>query len=163
MLSELQQLLLCRREREDRAAASLRRVRAHHAHLQAKAAEAATHFRSHEHERIECQRRLYRRSLRSRMTTHEIDRLNVALDLMAEETETLARKVQDAQADVEKASAAIQEAASIYRRHRKAGDRWQHLVDDVAKQHRRRTEQAEEFAIEDDIGDRQSVRSDDLR
>ncbi|MGI9437112.1 MAG: type III secretion system stalk subunit SctO, partial [Geminicoccaceae bacterium] len=159
----LRKLLACRRERESRAAAALRRARAHHADLRAKTGEAIAHFRSHERERLDRQRHLYRRSLCSRMTAHEIDNLNVALDLMVEETESLAKKVQDARAEMAAAFAAMEAAAAVYRQHRKAGDRWEHLVDDVARTERRLRAQAEEFAVEDDLGDRRSMPNDGVR
>ena len=50
----------------------------------------------------------------------------------------------------------VEEAALLYRRHRQAGDRFGHLVDDVAETERRHKEQTEEFAIEDDLGDRRA-------
>jgi len=156
MLSELNQLLTCRREREDRAAQALGRARSHHEKLKTVLAGLEAKLDAHHQERSARQNQLYKQSLRSRLTTHQIDDLNIELDLMEEETDTLVGKIRDAEANIETAAKAIEEAAAVYRKHRQAGDRWKHLVDDVAEQERLERDQAEEFALEDDIGDRQA-------
>jgi len=100
------------------------------------------------------QDKLHRRSLRGRLSKNQIDDLNIELDLMGEETDTLQRRVQEAEAVVGQVTKEAEDAAALYRRHRQAGDRWGHLVDDVAETERRHAEHAEEFAVEDDLGDR---------
>ncbi|MGI9420097.1 MAG: type III secretion system stalk subunit SctO [Geminicoccaceae bacterium] len=157
MLSELQQLLSCRRERENRAAAALRQLRHQLAHAEAGAQVAREKLGEHHRDRKERQDKLYRRSLRAKLTKREIDDLNIELDLMEEDTEALAKKVQEADAAVAQVKTQVEEAAERYRRHRQAGDRWGHLVDDVTETERRFKEQAEEFAVEDDLGDRRAA------
>lgn len=156
MLSELNQLLACRREREDRAAGALRRARDHHAVLEAALVEVETRLGAHYQERQSRHEQLYKQSLRSRLTVYQIDELNIELDLMAEETDALVDERRRAEAKVEEAANAVEKATAVYRKYRKAGDRWKHLVDDVAGRERLEREQAEELAIEDDIGDRQA-------
>ena len=162
MLSELEQLLTCRRERENRAAAALRQARLRLEQAEAAVAEAQTQLDDHLRDRKERQDKLYRSSARSRLTKYEIDDLNIELDLMAEETETFAQRIREAEAAVGDVRQHVEAAAETYRRHRQASDRWGHLVDDVAQSERRRLEQAEEFAIEDDIGDRRTAGQSEL-
>lgn len=157
MLSELQQLLTCRRERENRAAAALRQARQRLGQAEAEAAAAEARLDDHRRDQKGRQDKLYRRSLRNRLTKHEIDDLNIELDLMAEETDALANQVQKAKEIVGRVMQEVEEAAAVHRHHRQAGDRWGLLVDDVAETHRRQVEQAEEFAVEDDLGDRRSA------
>lgn len=157
MLSELQQLLSCRRERENRAAAALRQVRLRLTQAQAGAQAAREKLDEHHRDRKERQDKLYRRSLKTRLTKREVDDLDIELDLMGETTDALANEVQEADAVVAEVKTQVEEAAERYRHHRQAGDRWGHLVDDVAETERRLTEQAEEFAIEDDLGDRRTA------
>ncbi|MGI9510219.1 MAG: type III secretion system stalk subunit SctO [Geminicoccaceae bacterium] len=157
MLTELQQLLTCRRERENRAAAALQRARLTFDRARAAVGAAEVRLEDHQRSRRLRQDKLYRRTLRDRLSKREIDTLNIELDLMAEEAEALAGHVRDAEALAEQAKEDAEQAASAYRRHRLAADRWGHLVDDVAETHRRRQEQAEEFAIEDDLGDRRTA------
>lgn len=156
MLSELNQLLRCRREREDRAASALRRARIHHTDLKAKVASMEAALEVHHRERKLRQDQLYKQSLRSRLTPGQIDGLNIELDLMGDQTDALIEKLRVAEGNVERAAEAVEKAAAVYQKHRQAGDRWNLLVDDVAEEERREQEQAEEFAIEDDIGDRQT-------
>ena len=156
MLSELNQLLRCRREREDRAASALRRARIHHADLKAKVVRMEEALEVHHRERQLRKNQLYKQSLRSRLTPGQVDSLNIELDLMGEQTDALMEKLRAAEGEVERAAEAVEKAAAVYRKHRQAGDRWNLLVDDVAEETRREQEQAEEFAIEDDIGDRQA-------
>lgn len=160
MLLELNQLLACRREREDRAAQALRRARSHHAALKAALADVEAALEAHHQERQSRQNQLYKQSLRSRLTTYQVDELNIELDLMGEETDALTDKLREAEADVEAAAEAVERAAAVYQKHRQAGNRWKHLVDDVAEQERRERDQAEEFAVEDDLGDRQASQAD---
>ncbi len=160
MRAELDQLMTCRLERENRAAAALRRARGRLAHLQAAVEAARTRLADHERARRERQDRLYRRSLRNRMSVHQIDDLNIELDLMAEQTDALKKRLDDAGKSVEQAKAAVAEAAAHYRRRRHDSERWGHLVDDIAENERRRAEQMEEFAIEDDLGDRRAADKD---
>ncbi len=159
MLSELNQLLTCRREREDRAAQALGRARSHHEDLKAVLAGLEAKLDAHHQERLVRQNQLYKQSLRSRLSAHQIDDLNIELDLMEEETDALIKKIRDAEANIQAAANAVDEAAAVYRKHRQAGDRWKHLVDDVAEHERRERDKAEEFALEDDIGDRQTSQS----
>lgn len=156
MLDELNQLLAYRRERENRAALALRQARGHHAALQKAAARVEAELAYNLQERRQRQEQLYRQSLRKRLTATEIDDLNIELDLMAEQTDALREKLQRAEADIEAAAKTVDEAAALYQKNRKAGDRWNLLVDDVAERLRLEQDQAEEFAIEDDIGDRQA-------
>ena len=123
-------------------------------------AELEAKLEAHHQKRLTRQGQLYKQSLRSRLTTHQIDDLNIELDLMEEETDSLAEKIRTAEADVEVARNAIKEAEAVYRKHRQAGERWKHLVDDVAEHVKRERDQAEEFALEDDIGDRQASKAD---
>lgn len=157
MLSELQQLLACRRERENRAAAVLRQARSRLVQAETAAAVARERLDAHHSDRKERQDKLYRRSLRNRLTKREIDDLNIELDLMGEETDAFANQVREAEAAIAAVMKEVEDAATIHRRHRQAGDRWGHLVDDVAENERRLAEQAEEFAVEDDLGDRRTL------
>ncbi len=157
MLSELNQLLTCRREREDRAAQALRRARSHHAALLAEVALIEEQQRVHEQGRHDRESKLYRHSTRRRLTTYQIDDLNIELDLMAEEADALMAKRQAAEAKVEAAAEAVEKATATYRTYRTAGDRWQSLFDDVAEHERLEQDQAEEFAAEDELGDRQAA------
>lgn len=159
MLSELNQLLTCRREREDRAASALRRVRAHHAVLTGAVAVMAAELDVHHQERKARQSQLYKQSLRSRMTAQQVDDLNIELDLMGEQTEALVTKLRAAEDQAAVAADAVEQAAAIHKKHSQASDRWQHLVDDVGQQVRRDQNQAEEFAIEDDLSDRWASRA----
>ncbi|MEZ5932785.1 MAG: YscO family type III secretion system apparatus protein [Alphaproteobacteria bacterium] len=154
MLSELEQLLSCRRERENRAAAALCQARARLDRAEAEAEAARARLDEHHRERKTRQDKLYRDSLRTQLSKYEVDDLNIELDLMAEETEGFLRQLQGAEAALTVATKEVEAAAAVYRRHRQAGDRFGHLVDDVAERERRRREQAEEFAVEDDLGDR---------
>jgi hypothetical protein len=162
MLSELQQLLACRRERENRAAAALRQAK--HRLDQAKSAAAAARadITKHHRSRQERQDKLYRNSLRAKLSKVDIDNLNIELDLMAETTDALAHRVKEADARVAEAAKAAEEAGAVYRRLRQNGDRFGHLVDDVAEIEQRRLQQAEEFAIEDEIGDRRAASRDGI-
>lgn len=157
MLSELQQLLTCRRERENRAAAALRQARLRLDQARAAVAAAEDRLDDHHQDRKQRQDKLYRQSLRSRLSKHEIDDLNIELDLMAETTDALTGQVQKAKEGVGLAMKEVEKAAAVHRDLQKAGDRWGLLVDDVAETHRRELEQAEEFAAEDDLGDRRSA------
>lgn len=157
MLSELQQLLACRRERENRAAAAHRQARTRLEQAKAAAEAAQARLDEHHQERKARQDKLYRDSLRARLSKHEIDGLNIELDLMAEETNAFVWRLQEAQSAVGRALKEAEKAAAAYRRLRQAGDRFGHLVDDVAETDRRHREQAEEFAIEDDLGDRRAA------
>ncbi|MGI9491133.1 MAG: hypothetical protein ACR2QF_01765 [Geminicoccaceae bacterium] len=157
MLAELNQLLACRREREDRAAQALRRARALHEEAKTALVDLDAKLEVHHQQRLTRQNQLYKQSLRSRLTHHQIDDLNIELDLMEEETDILIRKIREAEAKIEAAGNEVDEAAAVYRKHRQAGDRWKHLVDDVADFERRERDQAEEFALEDDIGDRRTT------
>lgn len=154
MLSELNQLLVCRRERENRAATVLRQARAHEAKLQASVEAARADFGQHEQDRKLRQDKLYRRTLRAQLSSHQIDRLNIELDLMAEETDALAGRIQEAETAAAEAARQVAAAAAAFHKLRQASDRWNHLVDDVAERERQQAERAEEFAIEDDLGDR---------
>ncbi len=154
MLSELNQLLICRRERENRAASELRRARAHQAALEGAIAEMAAELDMHHQERKARQDKLYKQSMRHRLTAHQIDDLNIELDLMGEQTEALVEKLRAVEEQALAAADDVEQAAAVYRKHRRAGDRWQHLVDDVGQKVRLDRNQAEEFAIEDDLSDR---------
>ncbi len=156
MLVELQQLLSCRRERENRAAAALRQERFRLNQAEAEAKAAREKLDEHHQDRKQRQDKLYRRSERSRLTKRAIDDLNIELDLMGEETDALAKNVEEAEARIADLAEELDEAAAQYRRHRKASERFGLLVDDVALITRRQAEQAEEFAIEDDLGDRRA-------
>ena len=156
MLTELNQLLACRREREDRAAEALRRAHAHHAALKQALGNAEGALNAHQDEIAARQSKLYKRSLRKSLTVYEIDSLNIELDLMGEETEALSTNVEEARANLAEAAEAVEKASAVYRKHRQARDRWKHLVDDVEENEQRDRDQAEEFAVEDDIGDRQA-------
>ncbi|MEM9625153.1 MAG: YscO family type III secretion system apparatus protein [Pseudomonadota bacterium] len=156
MLSELEQLLACRRERENRSAAALRQIRLRQSQAEADVVAAQKALEDHHRERRERQDKLYRRSQRSLLTKQAIDDLNIELDLMAEETDLLVKKVQEAEAVHVDLTKEVDKAAAIYRQHRQAGDRWGALVTDVTETERRRVEQVEEFTIEDDLGDRRA-------
>ena len=160
MLSELNQLLACRREREDRAAEALRQARSRHAEAKAALADLEAKLDAHHQKRQARQNQLYKQSLRRRLTAHQIDDLNIELDLMEEEADNLIGKINKAEADIRAAASEVDEAVAVYRKHRQAGDRWNHLVDEVAAFERRERDQAEEFAIEDDLGDRPIARAD---
>lgn len=162
MLSELEQLLACRRERESRAAAALRQARLRLDQAKMEAEAAREKLEEHHQDRKERQDKLYRRSERSLLSKQAIDDLNIELDLMAEKTDAFAKNVEEAEAVVDQVRKEAEEAAVLYRRHRQAGDRWGHLVDDVAETERRHKEQTEEFAIEDDLGDRRASSQDGL-
>lgn len=162
MLSELNQLLVCRRERENRAAAALRQARTRQAQLQASVEAARVDFEKHEQDRKLRQDKLYRRTLRAQLSSYQIDSLNIELDLMAEETDALTRRIQEAQAAAVEAAEQVAAAAAAYHKQRQASDRWNHLVDDVAERERQQAERAEEFAIEDDLGDRRVAGSDGI-
>jgi flagellar biosynthesis chaperone FliJ len=154
MLAELNQLLTFRREREDRAAMALRRARTHHADLLAEMAEAEEKLARHEEERRSRQDKLYRQSMRSRLSHAQIDDLNIELDLMGEETDALMEKRRNAETRVEAAANAVEEAVAVYRKYQKEADRWRHLVDDVALKVRQERDRAEEWAVEDELSDR---------
>ena len=154
MLSDLQQLLSCRRERENRAAAALRQARLRLDRVKAEADGARVRLEDHLQDKRERQDKLYRRSMRGRLSKQQIDDLNIELDLMAEETDALAKHLKEAEAVVDQAAKEAENAAARYRQDRQVGDRWGHLVDDVADAEQRRLATAEEFAIEDDLGDR---------
>ena len=125
MLSELQQLLTCRRERENRAAAALRQARLRLDQTQAAVTAAEARLEEHHRDRTQRQDKLYRQSLRSRLSKHEIDDLNIELDLMEEETDALADHVQEGRKEgVDLAMKEVEKAAAVYRDHQKAGDRW---------------------------------------
>lgn len=156
MLSELQQLLSCRRERENRAAAALRQVRLRQSQAEAEASAARQRLEDHRRDKKERQDKLYRRSERSLLTKQAIDDLNIELDLMGEETDALAKQVEEAEAAAALVRNEVEEATMLHRQLRQAGDRFGHLVDDVADTERRQAEQAEEFSIEDDLGDRRA-------
>lgn len=162
MLSELEQLLTCRRERENRAAAALRQVRLRFEQANGSFGAAQKRLEAHHRDRKERQDKLYRRSERSLLTKRAIDDLNIELDLMGEETDALARQVEEASAVIDQVGKEVEKAEALYRRHRQAGDRWGQLVDDVTETERRRNEQSEEFAIEDDLGDRRAFSQDGL-
>lgn len=157
MLSDLERLLSCRRERENRAAAALSQARLRLAEAEAGVDAARGKLEDHHRDRKARQDKLYRSSAKSQLSKHEIDNLNIELDLMGEETDAFTARVREAEAVVGEAAKGVEAAAERYRHHRQAGDRWGHLVDDVAGTERRRLEQAEEFAIEDDLGDRRSA------
>lgn len=159
MLAELNQLLAFRREREERAALALRRARSHHVTLQEAVAAMEADLQRHHQERHLRQSQLYKQSLRSRLSSYQIDDLNIELDLMGEQTDALMEKLKVAKTKMEAAAGAVDEAAAVYQKHRRAGDRWNHLVDDVAEQTRLQQDQAEEFAIEDDLGDRKAAQA----
>ncbi|MGI9490615.1 MAG: type III secretion system stalk subunit SctO [Geminicoccaceae bacterium] len=156
MLFELKQLLSCRRERESRAAAALRQVRFRLNQAKAEAEAAREKLDEHHQDRKKRQDKLYRRSERSLLTKQAIDDLNIELDLMGEETDALVKDVEEAEARVAGLTEELEDTAANYRRHQKASDRFSLLVDDVALTTRRLAEQAEEFAIEDDLGDRRA-------
>ncbi|MEM7042318.1 MAG: YscO family type III secretion system apparatus protein [Pseudomonadota bacterium] len=162
MLSDLQQLLSCRRERENRAADALCQTRLRLDQAKAGADAARQTLEDHHRERRERQDKLYRRSLRARLTKQDIDDLNIELDLMAETTDALQARVQEADKLVAEATKEVEAAALHHRQLRQAGDRFGHLVDDVTASERRRLEQAEEFMIEDDLGDRRAATRGDL-
>jgi uncharacterized lipoprotein NlpE involved in copper resistance len=156
MLSELQQLLACRRERENRAAASLRQAKLRLEQAQHNAAIAREEMSKHDQNRQERKDKLYRRAHRARLSKADIDGLNIELDLMAETTDALAHRIKEADARVAEAAEAAKKTGAVYHRLRRDGDRFGHLVDDVAETERRRADQAEEFAIEDELGDRRA-------
>jgi hypothetical protein len=156
MLPELQQLLTCRRERENRAAAALRQAKLRLEQTQIAAAVAREEMAKHHRNRQARQDKLYRSAHRARLSKTDIDGLNIELDLMAETADALTHRINEADARVAEAAKAAKEAGAVYRRLRQDGDRFGHLVDDVAETERRRAEQAEEFAIEDELGDRRA-------
>ena len=156
MLFELEQLLSCRRERESRAAAALRQARLRLNKAETEAEAAREKLDEHHQDRKRRQDKLYRRSERSLLTRRAIDDLNIELDLMGEKTDALAKNVEEAEARIADLTEDLEEATAHYRRHQKASDRFGLLVDDVALTTRRQAEQAEEFAIEDDLGDRRA-------
>lgn len=154
MLPELKQLLSFRRERENRAAAALRQQRLRLDQAKADVEAARLRLEEHHLERKQHQDKLYRRSMRARLSKKQIDDLNIELDLMAEETDARGTRLQEAEAIVDRVTKEVEDAAALYRRHRQAGDRFGHLVDDVAETEERRRAMVEEFAVEDDLGDR---------
>lgn len=158
MLSDLQQLLACRRERENRAALAYRQARLRLDQARTVADIARQEMAKHHQSRQERQHKLYSDSLRARLSKVDIDNLNIELDLMAETTDALNHRIREADARVAEATQAAEEASAVYRRHRQNSDRFGHLVDDVAETERRRKEHAEEFAIEDELGDRRAAR-----
>lgn len=158
MLDELNQLLHYRRERENRAALALKRARANHKALEEAVVGVEAELQFNLGERQSRQSKLYKQSLHRHLTTQQVDDLNIELDLMAEQTDRLKDKLSHAHSKVTAAAEAVEEAVAVYQKCRKAGDRWNHLVDDVAEKVRIERELAEEFAIEDDLGDRQSSR-----
>lgn len=162
MLGELQQLLACRRERENRAAALLRQARQKLERAKADADAAYRRIAQHHQERQERQDKLYRDSLRARLSKDDIDDLNLELDLMAEKTDALTKEAENAAAAVGQAEREVEQAQAVYRRHRQAGDRFGHLVDDVAEKEKRTLAAAEEFAIEDELGDRRAASSGEI-
>lgn len=157
MLSELQQLLACRRERENRAAAALRQAKLRLEQATAAADAAHGDMAKHHRDRQGRQDKLYRNSLRAKLSKADVDGLNIELDLMAETTDALAHRIKEADARVAEAAKTAEEAGAVYRRLRQKGDRFGHLVDDVADTQRRQMEQSEEFAIEDELGDRRAA------
>jgi len=160
MLSDLEKLMACRREREDRAAAALRQARSQLSHLEAAITDAEAKLEEHHRERKSRQDKLYRQSMKSRLSKYEIDGLNIELDLMAETTDALTAKVDQAKKALEQGRKAVDTAATAYRQKRHDSERWGHLVENVAATERRQAEQAEEFQMEDDQGDRRATLSD---
>lgn len=156
MLSELQQLLACRQERENRAAVALRQAKLRLDQARTVADVARQDMAKHHQSRQERQHKLYSNSLRAKLSKVDIDNLNIELDLMAETTDALNHRIKEADARVAEATQAAEEAGAIYRRLRQNSDRFRHLVDDVVDTERRRKELAEEFAIEDELGDRRA-------
>lgn len=156
MLSELQQLLTCRREREMRAMAALRQAKLRLEQAQKIANVAREEMAKHHRIRQERQDKLYRNSLRAKLSKADIDGLNIELDLMAETTDALIHRIKEADSRVAEAADDVEEAGAAYRRVRQSSDRFGHLVDDVAETERRLTEQVEELAIEDELSDRRA-------
>ena len=154
MLAELKQLLACRRERENRAATALRLARVRLDEAKAKAETARRDLRAHCHERKERQDKLYRSRSRTHLSKRDVDNLNIELDLLAEKTDALNWRVQEADANVGEVMQQVKEAAEHHRRQRKNADRWGHLVKDIGETIRREREQAEEAARDDDLAER---------
>lgn len=154
MLAELEKLLTCRRERENRAAMALRQARLRLDQTKADVDTARKNLDAHHRERLERQDKLYRSRSKTRLSKRDIDDLNIELDLLAEKTDALNRQVRKADAAVGEAMQAVEQATEHYHRHRKNSERWDHLVKDVAETARQEREQAEEFALEDDLAER---------
>ncbi|MGI9506680.1 MAG: type III secretion system stalk subunit SctO [Geminicoccaceae bacterium] len=160
MLAELEQLLTCRRERENRAAIALRQARLRLDRARADADTARKNLEAHHHERRARQDKLYLSRSRMRLSKRDVDGLNIELDLLAEKTDAFERRVREADATVGEAMQQVEEATGHFHRHRKNSERWNHLVKDVAETVRREREQAEEVAIEDDLAERSPQQQD---